>query len=119
MKWLTPASVIDLGCGLGGWLADWADLFARRGFCVIDCFRYRLWEDERVDWWYRQNIMLYVRADQLDRWPDLAALRHSSPARPLPLIHPKMFQVFLDWGISQQQRYWNLYQERESASKRE
>lgn len=41
------------------WPDYWAALFARHGYRQFDAFRSRLWDDERVAWWYRQNLFLY------------------------------------------------------------
>lgn len=38
----------------------WADLFAKEGYVCIDCLREKIWEDESILWWYRQNIMIFV-----------------------------------------------------------
>jgi len=80
------------------WPGHWADLFARRGYVAIDTLRFKIWEDSRVGWWYRQNIVIYVCAEQLSRWPVLEIMHRSSPARPLPLIHPEMFRASIATG---------------------
>ena len=41
----------------------WAKLFAEHCFCPFDLFRPVFWGDEDVDFWYRQNVFLYVRKD--------------------------------------------------------
>lgn len=43
------------------WPAWWAALFAEHGFRAEDWFRPLVWDDARVDWWYAQNTILYVR----------------------------------------------------------
>src|SRR6185312_12959237 len=45
----------------GQWPAWWAALFARHGFRAVDWLRPIVWQDERVDWWYAQNTILYLR----------------------------------------------------------
>ena len=47
------------------WPGYWAALFAAQGFTVLDPFRATIWHDERVEWWYRQNLLLVVRRDKL------------------------------------------------------
>ena len=42
------------------WPSYWADLFGRFGFDAFDCIRPVFWDDERVDWWYRQNLVVYA-----------------------------------------------------------
>jgi hypothetical protein len=43
------------------WPAWWAQLFAGHGYRALDWLRPLVWEDERVDWWYAQNTVAYVR----------------------------------------------------------
>jgi SAM-dependent methyltransferase len=101
------------------WPAYWAVLFAERGYVAIDAIRFRLWGDARVDWWYRQNIVLYASENQIDRWPMLKAMRDPRCSWPLPLVHPEMFQQvhqnLLEWGVDWERRYWQLWEERSHA----
>ncbi len=46
------------------WPSYWAGHFARHGYALIDCLRDRIWRDQRIDWWYRQNLLLFVRQDR-------------------------------------------------------
>lgn len=39
----------------------WAELFAKRGCAPFDLFRPVFWGDQRVPFWYRQNVFLYLR----------------------------------------------------------
>jgi SAM-dependent methyltransferase len=61
------------------WPAWWAALFARHGFHAEDWLRPRVWEDERVDWWYAQNTILYVSGEG-----------SSEPVR--SLVHPGLLE---------------------------
>jgi hypothetical protein len=70
------------------WPAYWAELFAAHDYVAIDLFRPAIWNDARIAWWYKQNILLYVKRDRLDAMPGLhAAVRKSADI--LPLIHPE------------------------------
>jgi SAM-dependent methyltransferase len=95
------------------WPAYWADLFAEHGHLVIDTLRFELWNDSRIDWWYRQNIMIYACGEQLGRWPRLAAMHDHRLSKPLSLVHPEMFhEVYKDviqWGVDWEKRYWDLW----------
>jgi hypothetical protein len=69
------------------WPADWAALFARHGYEVVDCLRPMLWSADDVQWWYAQNMLLFGDPAALGANP---ALR-DHPQRgvePLPLVHP-------------------------------
>lgn len=39
----------------------WIAKFRAQGYDAYDVFRGALWNDTRVEWWYRQNTLLYVR----------------------------------------------------------
>ena len=91
------------------WPDYWADLFAARDFLVIDALRPLIWEDARIDWWYRQNIMIYARKQELGRWPALDAMSKASPPRPLRLVHPELLQDWVLWGVELSRKYWALY----------
>ena len=41
------------------WPEYWITLFERHGYLVLDCLRDRVWQNERVDWWYAQNMLLF------------------------------------------------------------
>ena len=94
------------------WPAYWADLFAENGYVVLDVLRLKLWNDSRIDWWYRQNIMIYACDNDFDKWPRLKALRDPELRRPLPLVHPEMFRQVHDylweWGVEWEKKYWGL-----------
>jgi hypothetical protein len=99
------------------WAAYWADLFAEHGYVVIDSLRLRLWNDSRVDWWYRQNIMIYACEKELGRWLKLKALRAPELRRPLPGVHPEMFQQVLEWGVEWEKKYWEAWEQQHSRHK--
>ena len=42
------------------WPAYWVERFAARGFIALDPFRRWLWARSDVDWWYAQNLLLFV-----------------------------------------------------------
>ena len=41
------------------WQSYWASLFAKQGFGARDIIRPALWHDRAVEYWYRQNAVLY------------------------------------------------------------
>lgn len=43
------------------WPSYWAGLFAQQGYWPADIVRPHLWNDERIMYWYKQNMLLYVR----------------------------------------------------------
>ncbi len=41
------------------WQSYWQARFARRGYLCIDCLRPALYGNTAVNWWYRQNMLVY------------------------------------------------------------
>lgn len=68
------------------WPDYWFEKFGMHGYAVNDEFRLELWEDQRIEWWYRQNMMLYVESEFASR----RRIRVKSNP-PLRLIHPDCF----------------------------
>lgn len=77
------------------WPDYWAALFSQFDFRPLDCLRRQIWQREEVEWWYRQNIVLFVHKEKLAEQPKLAALLGAA----LDLVHPKQLEFAL-----QQQR---------------
>jgi SAM-dependent methyltransferase len=65
------------------WQTYWKSRFERYGFEVFDLIRPLVWSDERVEWWYRQNMVLYACGNSAARLRTVAPL-----AMPLDLVHP-------------------------------
>lgn len=74
------------------WLSHWAQRFQDRGYLPIDCIRGRIWTDERVAWWYAQNVIFFVSGEALDRYPCLEAeSARETGVLPLDLVHPRNY----------------------------
>lgn len=41
------------------WLSYWAERFANNGYGIVDEIRWKIWNDDRVEDWYRQNIVIF------------------------------------------------------------
>jgi SAM-dependent methyltransferase len=75
------------------WPAYWAERFAERGFRAIDCLRGPLWLDETVEWWYRQNALLFASDEALAAYPRLRAAADQAPRDVRPLVHPECLAI--------------------------
>lgn len=52
-------------------LSFWNDLFKKKGFEFFDPIRPRIMNNQDVQWWYRQNIVVYVDSAHLSSNPGL------------------------------------------------
>jgi hypothetical protein len=73
------------------WPDYWADLFGEVDYACCDIFRRALWQEQAVQWWYAQNLLLFVRRDQLSRYSKI-----SSTGRPDRLVHPNQYETVLE-----------------------
>lgn len=66
------------------WPDYWAMLFAEHNYVFLDIIRPLIWDNPKVDFWYKQNIFLVVKSTHE------LALKY--PSSHLPLIHPELFE---------------------------
>jgi hypothetical protein len=78
------------------WPSYWIDLFAKRGYVAVDCLRHRLWQNPRVDFWYAQNMLIFVREDSLALYPRLQEAHAAGGLRGLALVHPRLYLATSD-----------------------
>ncbi len=67
----------------------WRDLFAARGYAAFDCIRPAIAAHREMPYWYRYNLMLFVRSG-----PGMAALPGRLAAgMPVPDVAPLPFKL--------------------------
>jgi len=70
------------------WPAYWGKLFEAHGYLAWDGLRREIWNLVDIPWWYRQNLLLFVR---WSAWaPVLGERRPTSPAD-LCVVHPECY----------------------------
>ena len=72
------------------WPEYWAARFRARDFLPIDCLRRTIWSNEKVAWFYAQNILLFAEERYAKDRPALAR-ELSNTAGQLSLVHPACF----------------------------
>lgn len=65
----------------------WNYYFDNNGYKMFDVLRPIFWEDENVDWWYRQNIMLFSKNEKLN-----IKLKKLKSFYGMHIVHPILFQ---------------------------
>jgi SAM-dependent methyltransferase len=62
------------------WPQYWVDLFKANSFYCYDIFRKEIWDYTEVDWWYKQNIIVFTKGDikDLQFTPVIQSLVHPS-----------------------------------------
>ncbi len=47
------------------WPEYWAGLFDSHGYRALDIIRPEIWDNDQVEWWYRQNILVFCRGNEI------------------------------------------------------
>lgn len=72
----------------------WAARFARHGYVPFDLVRPRLWDDDRVEAFYRQNTIVYVSSARADLLQRATALASDGPML-TDAIHPELLRFWV------------------------
>lgn len=83
----------------------WREKFAAKGFLPYDILKDKFWQNEKVDWWYKQNIVIYGKPGKLEN------LNYLPSEQILSKIHPELLQVKINEINNLQQlthdKVWN------------
>ena len=74
----------------------WAGKFAKHDYAVIDFIRPLIWNDIEIDYWYRQNILLFIKKGRLKDYPELKVVAESTRPDYLTRIHPEKYFAYVD-----------------------
>jgi SAM-dependent methyltransferase len=69
------------------WPSYWIGLFAEHGYLPYDVIRPKIWNNQRIDWWYRQNTVLFSREQTF-----------GTPGA-FDLVHPEMWDHDHERGV--------------------
>src|SRR5690606_23594368 len=68
------------------WPNYWNEKFKKRGFQAFDILRSEFWNNEQVLWWYRQNMVFFVKQGN-------ETFNKFEPSKDIhSLIHPSLYQ---------------------------
>ena len=65
------------------WPSYWESIFSENGFYVEDFLRSKIWSDDKIPFWYRQNILLFKKTKALEVV--------TNKGRALDLVHPQLY----------------------------
>ena len=71
----------------------WRDLFAARGYVCVDAIRALILKDPTIPYWYRYNILLFVRESALPGVPDAMKLHLVPTNQRLKDVSPPPFRI--------------------------
>ena len=75
------------------WPSYWTALFEAEGFEILDVLRPQVWYDQRVEWWYAQNTVMYVRRSRDDLVATIKAATGNNRTI-VDIVHPRCFEAY-------------------------
>ena len=70
------------------WPSYWAEIFMKFGYRLYDPLRSLIWDNGNVEWWYRQNALLFVAETS----PLSSKL--TPPNGPVDIVHPELLETW-------------------------
>jgi SAM-dependent methyltransferase len=70
------------------WQSYWAGLFASSSYFPVDEIRPAIWSLDEIPFWYRQNVILYLRRDRLPG-------DYAQP-RIVDVVHPELLKKYVE-----------------------
>jgi hypothetical protein len=72
------------------WPHYWNCLFKNRGYIAIDFLRGEIWDNPQISYWYRQNILLFVKCEAVKKvkvHESVCCINHP----PVSMVHPETY----------------------------
>ncbi|RYE53661.1 MAG: class I SAM-dependent methyltransferase [Sphingobacteriales bacterium] len=74
----------------------WAAKFMKHNYVVVDYLRPRIWNDASIQYWYRQNALLFIKQDRLAEYPALKEAAAITDPAFLTRIHPEKYFAYVE-----------------------
>ena len=74
----------------------WAKKFLAHNYIPIDFVRPKIWNDEGIEYWYRQNAIIYLKKERLIDFPELKFAAEATDPNFLLRIHPEKYFAYVN-----------------------
>lgn len=72
------------------WPDYWGTLFGENGYAAFDFIRPKVWNDQKIPAWYRQNTLMFVKHKRINEL-NITPTEMNSPDSPMALVHPEVY----------------------------
>lgn len=81
------------------WQSYWRDRFAGQGYVAFDPLRRALWDEPDVHYWYKQNMLVYVRESRADLIASMKdyLIRREIAELPINIVHPDKYAAIASY----------------------
>lgn len=70
----------------------WVQKFAIHGYVPVDFLRKKIWNNNKIEWWYRQNMLIFIHKDELANYPQLQEPFLKTDPQFITRIHPEIIR---------------------------
>jgi len=74
------------------WIDYWESKFSRYNFVMYDVLRPQFWNNDQIFWWYRQNMVLFIKQDK-----NVQGLDSLSSGNMKRVVHPQLYSTVMDY----------------------
>jgi len=74
------------------WIDYWESKFSRHNFVMYDVLRPQFWNNDQIFWWYRQNMVLFIKQDK-----NVQGLDSLSSGNMKRVVHPQLYSTVMDY----------------------
>jgi hypothetical protein len=79
------------------WPEYWVKLFDETVYVVVDPLRSKVWNNEKVEPWYTQNVLIFVARERLESYPLLRKEYELKRDSMLSIVHPTQYLTRFEW----------------------
>jgi len=69
----------------------WIELFSNNGYVCIDFLRHKIWNNDEISWWYRQNILIFIKETEINN-SRYDVIRKEKTQLQNTYVHPSLFE---------------------------
>jgi SAM-dependent methyltransferase len=84
----------------------WINLFKQNEYIPIDCLRQTLWANKKVSFWYKQNIMFFVKQENISHYDKLKEEAQNTNIDFINIIHPELLD-HKSWKVNKYENILN------------
>lgn len=74
----------------------WAKKFLAHDYVPVDFLRPKIWNDNEIQYWYRQNILIFIKRSVLKNFPQLQSAAEATSPDFLVRIHPEKYFAYVE-----------------------
>lgn len=74
------------------WLSYWEVMFKQHDYLMYDVLRPIFWDNKKIFWWYRQNMVLFIKSGK--QFPAIELLPKNIIKN---IIHPELYTTIVDY----------------------